>query len=161
MKPLYPGREEVLYLVAPKICELVREDLTTFSGFKKKYTEAFLDGLVQATLNAQQMPNAKSRRSKQRLKRSSLAGTNVTICSLFQDLMQYVEDGFAEKDQKDIRALAGADYYAAAANPELGGIENHAADGNGADGHVPGGAGNQIYAGWVCGGFWDTECCIW
>ena len=115
-KPLYPSRQEVLYLVVPKVCAICKEDLKDFYGFKKKYTQTFLDALEGAALDAQNMPNAKTRTSKQSLKHNSVEETNVSICEQFQDLLQYVEDGFEEKDLKDIRVLAGGDYYEAAAN---------------------------------------------
>ena len=113
-KQKYPGTAAVLYLIVKIVCGLAGKQLTAFSNFKKKYTQAYLDAIAASLAAAEKMPNNKSRQAQQSDKRGALANVNTVICDLFQKLLLYIEDGFDESRWADMRKLAGADLYGAA-----------------------------------------------
>ena len=113
-KAKYPSSAAVLYLIVKVVCDLTTKQLKAFSAFKKKYTEAYIDAILQSLADAEKMPNNNSRQAKQGDKRTTLKELNVGICQLFQKLLLYIEEGFDESRWADMRKGAGADFYEAA-----------------------------------------------
>lgn len=114
-KAKYPGSTAVLYLIVQIVCDLAGKRLKEFGKLKKKYTQAFFDSILEDLNEAEEMPNNSSRQGVQSDKRTGLAEVNETICGLFQTLLLYIEEGFDKSRWKDMKQVAGGDFYEAAA----------------------------------------------
>ena len=117
-KAKYPGTTAVLYLIVQIVCDLAMKRLKEFSLLKKKYTQAFFDDILESLDAAEAMPNDSSRKGTQSDKRTGLEDVNAIICKLFQTLLLYIEEGFDESRWKNMRQVAGGDFYDAAANSD-------------------------------------------
>lgn len=113
---LYPGTESGLYLVTGLVADICTENLEALAAYKAKYTQPFIDALLQSAADAKALPNIGIRQSTSSLLRKTLVGANDDFCLVFAGLMGYIDDSFPADQVAANKKLAGGDLYISALN---------------------------------------------
>ncbi|MBI1226379.1 MAG: hypothetical protein GC192_14190 [Bacteroidetes bacterium] len=114
--PLYPCSQSVFVVTVNTALDSLEEYLASFTAFKPKYVQAWVDALRAELLAAEILPDEDARRAASEIMRVQLVALNRTCCELWQRLKRYITDAYPANIVDIQLAAAGQSKYAAAYN---------------------------------------------
>jgi hypothetical protein len=126
----YKCGQQELYAIARTGWNSCFANLPTFSGFKTKYTPAFISARLAEIDQAEDMPDEEQREELSRTLRVQLSNKATEVMGKWQTLKRYIIDGFPE-DEREIKFdAAGQAHYRKAGQEDWSSVQRLVVDGN-------------------------------
>lgn len=115
----YKFKQAELYTIARLVLSYVTTHIISFSGFKARYTPAWVTARLTEIETAEDLPDLQQRNQLHETLRITL-GEQCTIATiLFKQLERYITDSFIPEHRKSALEAAGKPYYTNAADEDL------------------------------------------
>lgn len=123
IKKNYPCTQAELYAVGAIAWESCREHLfpaggetKSFSAFKAIYTDAYVNGKIQAIIGAEDLPDEDTRSDEHETQKILLGQKALECTTKWKGLKRYIEAAFTEEFWQTKLEAAGANFYEKAAH---------------------------------------------